>query len=145
MSFYALQVSFAQIYYEFAKKPDKLFWARLKEKTFAFLGKCLEHLESREELCVHCPEVLTVSAGPGYKVFREWIRCLYNNVTDCLCVATSQSINDRREQMVRLDHSTSSDPSPICAINVLTCITSRDDLKRTMCVFWSSTSRLSLL
>ena len=31
MSFYALQVPFEQIYYAFAKKPDKLFWARLTE------------------------------------------------------------------------------------------------------------------
>ena len=67
MSFHALQVSFEQIYYAFAKKPDKLFWARLKEKIFAFMGKWLERLESREILCVHRPKILTVSAGPGYK------------------------------------------------------------------------------
>ena len=35
MSFLALQDSLEQIYYPFAKKPDKLFWASLKEKTFA--------------------------------------------------------------------------------------------------------------
>ena len=34
-----LQVSFEQIYYAFAKKPDKLFWAKLNEKSFAFVGK----------------------------------------------------------------------------------------------------------
>ena len=39
MSFYALQVSFEPIYYAFAEKPDKLLWARLKEKTFTFVGK----------------------------------------------------------------------------------------------------------
>ena len=105
MSFYALQVFFEQIYYAFAKKPDKLFWARLKAKTFAFVGKSLEHLQSREILCVHRSEVLTVSAGPVYKCLREWIQCLYNNVIDRLCVATSQSIYDRREQMLRLDTS----------------------------------------
>ena len=86
-------------------KLDKLFWARLKEKTFAFVGKGLEHLEKREILCVHRRKFLTVSAGPGYKSLREWIRCLYNNVIDRLCVATSQSINDRGEQMLRLDTS----------------------------------------
>ena len=50
-SFYVLQVSFEQIYYAFAKKPDKLFWARLKEEIFAFVGKWLEHMENRE-FCV---------------------------------------------------------------------------------------------
>ena len=39
MSFYASQVSFERIYYAIANKPDKVFWARLKEKTFAFVGK----------------------------------------------------------------------------------------------------------
>ena len=39
MSSYALQVSFVQNYYALAKKPNKLFWARLKEKTSAFVGK----------------------------------------------------------------------------------------------------------
>ena len=103
MSFYALQVCFGQIYYAFAKKQDKLFWARLKEKTFAIAGKRLEHLENREILCVHRPKFSTFSAGPGYSVLWEWIRCLYNNVIDRVCVATGQSINDRREQMLRPD------------------------------------------
>ena len=62
-------------------------------------------MERREIVCVHRPKFLTVSAGPGYEILREWIRCLYNNVIDRLCVATSQSINDRREQMLRLDTS----------------------------------------
>ena len=103
LSFYALQVSFEQIYYAFAKKPNKLFWARLKEKTFAFMGKWLEHLESREILCVHRPKFLTVSFVPEYKLFRDWIRCLYNNVIDNLCVVTNQPTNDQREQTLHLD------------------------------------------
>ena len=41
--------------------------------------------------------------------------------------------------------STSSDPSPNCALGVLTCIASQDVLKRTKCVFWSSKSRSNLL
>ena len=105
MSFYALPLSFQQIYYAFAKKRHELSWARLKEKTFAFMGKCLEHLECRETLCVHRLKFLTVSAVLRCKIFRECIRCLYNNVIDRLCVATSQSTNDRREQMLRLDTS----------------------------------------
>ena len=105
MCFYALQISFEQIYYAVAKKSDKIFWARLKEKIFAFVGKGLKHLESRETLCVHRPKLLTVSAGQGYKFFREWLRCLYNNVIDRLCVATNQSTNDQREQTLHLDTS----------------------------------------
>ena len=54
-------------------------------------------------MCVHRPKILTVSAGPGYKILREWIRCLYNNVMDHLFVETSQSTNDRRLQPLRLD------------------------------------------
>ena len=142
MSFYALQVSFEQIYYAFAKKPDKLFRARLKEKTFAFVGKWLEHMESRETLCVHRPKF---SVGPGYKILSEWIRCLYNNVIDRLCVVTNQSTNDQREQTLHLDTSQlvlNQDPT---VLRVVTCITSRGDLKRTMWVFCNSTSLPSLL
>ena len=60
-------------------------------------------MEIRVTFCVHRPKILTVSAGPGHKTLREWIRCLYNNVSDRLCVARSQSISDRREKMLRLD------------------------------------------
>ena len=35
------------------KKPDKLFWARLKKVAFAFAEKKLEHLERRDVLRVH--------------------------------------------------------------------------------------------
>ena len=98
MSFYALQVSFQQIYYAFAKKPDKLFWTRLKEKTFAIVGKWLEQLECRGILCVHRPNFLTVSVGRGYKILSERIRCLYNNVIDRLCVVTNQSTNGQRNR-----------------------------------------------
>ena len=80
-------------------RPDVV----LKEKSFEFAGKRLEHLESREVLCVRCPKNLVVSAGPGYKTFKEWIRYFYNNVIDRLFEATSQSINDRRVDTLRLD------------------------------------------
>ena len=103
MSFCALQVSFEKIFFSFAKKPDKLFWARLKEKTFEFVGKCLEDLKSRKILCVHRPKFLTVSAGQGYKILREWIRSLYNNVIDRLFVATNQSTKDQSDETLHLD------------------------------------------
>ena len=93
---------FEQIYYAFAEKPDKLFWARVKEKTFAIVGKWLEHLESREILCVHRLKFLTVSVVPGYKILREWIRCLYNNVIDRLCVVTNRSTIDQKVQTLHL-------------------------------------------
>ena len=47
----------------------------------------------------------TASTVRGYKISRECIQCLYNNVIDPLAVATGQSINDRREQTLRLDTS----------------------------------------
>ena len=75
----------------------------MKEEADEFLGKRLEHSESREVLCVHRPKVLNVSAGPGYGTWREWIRCLYNNVIDRLFEATIQSTNDRGVQTLHLD------------------------------------------
>ena len=60
-------------------------------------------MESRDILCVHRPKFLTFSAGPGFKILREWIRCLYKIVIDRLFVATSQSTNDRRLETLRLD------------------------------------------
>ena len=85
--------------------PNDKILTKLKEMIFALKGKRLEHLECRVILCGHCPKFWTVSAGPGYKILREFIRCLYNNVIDRLFVAASQSINDCREQMLRLDTS----------------------------------------
>ena len=63
----------------------------------------MEHLEKREILCVDRPTFLTVSAAPVFKSLRERIQCLYNDVVDRLCVATSQSIIDRSDQMLRHD------------------------------------------
>ena len=121
------------------------FRARLKENIFAFVGKLLEHFENREILFVHRPKFLTVSAGPWYKILREWIRCLYNNVIDRLCVPAYQSTNDQREHVASRYHSTCSEPRPNCVLRVVTWITSRGDLKRTMWVFCNSTSLPSLL
>ena len=56
-------------------------------------------------LGVHRPKFLIVSASPGYKNLREWVQCLYKNLIDHLCVATSQTVNDRREQMLRVEAS----------------------------------------
>ena len=36
---------FEKIYYTFAQEPDKLFWARLKEKDFCISGKLIGTLE----------------------------------------------------------------------------------------------------
>ena len=69
------------------------------------MGKRLEHLERREILSVHRPKVLTVSAGLGYKILRERIRCLYSNVINRVFVATNQSKSDQREQTLHLDTS----------------------------------------
>ena len=54
-------------------------------------------------MCVNRQKVLTVSVGLGYKILREWIRCLYNYVIDRLSEATSQSINGRGEKILRLN------------------------------------------
>ena len=67
--FILLQLSFQQIFYAFAKKPDKLFWKRLEEKTFAFAGKRLEHLESRE-LCVFLNQRLRIIQP--VRIVRFW-------------------------------------------------------------------------
>ena len=103
MSFYALQVSFEQIYHAFAQKLDKLFWATVLEVTSALMGKKLEHLEDNEILCVHSTETLTSSSVQGHKVLKEWIQCLCLNVVNSLRVATSHSTNNRRVQTLRLN------------------------------------------
>ena len=103
MSFYALQVSFEQIYYAFAEKLDKLFWTRLKEKGFVFEEKRLEHLQKRNTLYFNRPKTLNVSTSPEYKVSMRRTHCLYNNVIYRLNAATNQSINDPREPTLRPD------------------------------------------
>ena len=50
---------------------DKLFGARLKKVTFAFAGKRLEHLESRETLCVHRPKTLKALNVREYNFWRN--------------------------------------------------------------------------
>ena len=70
MSFYAALVSFEQIHYAFAEKPEKLFWARLEENFFGFTRKQLEHFESREILCVHRSKTENGSTIRGYKLLR---------------------------------------------------------------------------
>ena len=125
------------------RNPVNSFGKAWRKRIFEYLGKWLEHLESRGILCAHRPNFLTVPAGPGLKNLREWIQCLYNVVIDRLCVATSQSINDRKQQILFLNtKATSSDPSPKSSLCVLICITSRGVLKRTMCVFSSAAQRL---
>ena len=56
MYFYALQVSFEQIYYALAQKPDKLIWTRLKETISALARKQLEQLKSVGILCDDHPK-----------------------------------------------------------------------------------------
>ena len=96
---------FEQIYHAFAKKPDKLFWTSLKKVTFEFAGKRLEHLESREILCVHRPKSLNALNVQGYKILTEQIHCLCNNVTYRLSAATNQSTNDQTEQTLHFNTS----------------------------------------
>ena len=65
----------------------------------------IEHLAKREVLCVHCPKTLTIFTGGGIKILGKWIQCLYIKVIDRLFVATSQSLYDRRKELLRLDAS----------------------------------------
>ena len=73
--------------------------------TFAIAGKRLEHLESGEILCVHCPKSLDASNVREYKILTEQIHCLCNNVIYRLSVATNQSTNNQRQQTLHLDTS----------------------------------------
>ena len=57
MSFYALQISLEESFYAFPKKPDKHFRTTLKERTFALVGKKLEHLQSKDILYVQVLQV----------------------------------------------------------------------------------------
>ena len=141
MPFFAVQFFFGLIYYAFAEVHFRLFCARLKGVTFEFAEKRLEHLESGEMLCVHRSIISTASTIRGCKILRECIQCLYNKLIDCLFVA-QKSINywTYGKDVAYRYQSRSYDRSPNCALNVPTCITSRGELKKTSCVFWSSTS-----
>ena len=75
MSFFALLVSSEQISYAIRKETGKTLLVKTEGKTFAFVGKSLEHLESREILSVHRPKLLIVLAGLGYKFLSDWIWC----------------------------------------------------------------------
>ena len=103
MSFYALQLSFEQTYHAFAKKPDKLFWATLKEKIFAIVGKGLEHLESKEIYCAHRPNFLSVSAGTGEKKIEGLDPVLVHYGNRSSVRGANQLTNDQREQTLHLD------------------------------------------
>ena len=105
MSFYGLQVSFAHIYYAFAEKLDKLFWARMKKVTFAFAGKRMEHLVSREILCFHRPKSLNSSDDREFKISTEQIHCLCNKLIYRPSAETNQSTNDQKEQTLHFDTS----------------------------------------
>ena len=73
--------------------------------AFAFAGKQLEHLESRVILCVHRPKSLIALNDREYKILKEQIHCLCNNVIYRLSAATNQSTNNQREQTLHLDTS----------------------------------------
>ena len=71
--------------------------------AFAFAGKRLEHLESREILCVHRPKSLNTLNLRDYKIMTEQVHRLCNNVIYRLSAAKNQSTNDQREQTLHLD------------------------------------------
>ena len=70
--------------------------------VFAFAGKRLEHLESREILCVHRPKFLNALNVREDKILTEQIHSLCNNVIYRLSAATNQSTNNQREQTLHL-------------------------------------------
>ena len=59
--------------------------------AFAFAGERLEHLESREILCVHRAKSLNALNVQEYKILTEQMHCLFNNVIYRLSAATNQS------------------------------------------------------
>ena len=85
------------------KKPDKLFWARLEKVAFAFAEKRLEHLDSREILCVHRLKSLNALKFREDKILAEQIHCLCNNVIYRLSATTNRTTNDQKEQTLHLD------------------------------------------
>ena len=73
--------------------------------AFAVAGKQLEHLESRDILCVDRPKCLNALNDREYEVLTEHIHCLCNNVIYRLFALTNQSTNDQKEQTFHLDTS----------------------------------------
>ena len=73
--------------------------------TFAFAGKRLEHLESKEFLCGCRPKSSIALNAREYKILTEQNHCLCNNVTYRLSAVTIQSTNDQTEQTLHLSTS----------------------------------------
>ena len=67
------------------------------------MGKWLEHLESREILCVHRPNSLNALNVREYIISTEQNHYLCNKVIYRLTAATNQSTNVQREQTMHLD------------------------------------------
>ena len=63
----------------------------------------LEHLEGRENLCVHRPKSLNYLNILEWKILTDQIHCLCINVIYRLLAATNHSTNDQREQTLHLD------------------------------------------
>ena len=70
--------------------------------TFAFAGKQMEHLESKETSCVHRPMSLNAVNVREYKILTEQNHCLCKNVIYRLSAATNESTNDQKEQTLHL-------------------------------------------
>ena len=83
----------------------KTLWARMKEIKFEFAEDCVEHLNSKEILCIYRPKTSNVSNNRGYRSLMECIQCLRSKLFDHLIMTTSQSLNDRKEYLLRIDTS----------------------------------------
>ena len=80
-----------------------IFFGEDWRKKVCICGKMIGSLGEWRDFVLWSSENFNFLAGTGYKILEEWIRCLYNNVTERLLVATSQSTNDRRVQTLRVD------------------------------------------
>ena len=63
------------------------------ELAFALAGLRLEHLKTREILCIHRPKPLNALTVPEYKTLTEQIHCLCKNVIYPLSARSDKSIN----------------------------------------------------
>ena len=103
MTFYALQVSYEKIYNTLAQELDEFFGQDWRKRHLRLWENDWNTWRVQKTCVFIVQKFLTVSAGPGCKILGEWIWCRYLNVINRLLVATSQSINNRREHMLRLD------------------------------------------
>ena len=87
------------------RDDEKTLLDKTKRKIFCIRRKLIGTPREQRDFVRLSSKVLSVSNSPGSEILMGLIHILHNNVMYRLFVATKQSINDRMEEMFRLNTS----------------------------------------